>query len=142
MPLLSRLSARAAMLYLLLGLGSWTLFWLNRTRAVGGNWSALRPVSIHLITVGWLTQLIFAVIFWMFPIVSRGQPRGASWIAWFGFVALNLGLIARAVFEIGMTHGLSPDAGWGLAGAALLQWSGGTAWILSSWPRIRERGGR
>ena len=130
------------MLYLILGLAGWVYYWADLTWDAPGQWAALKPVSIHLITVGWLTQLIFAVIYWMFPIINRETPRGETWIGWFGCASLNLGLIFRAVFEIGMTQGMPPEAGWGLVGAGLLQWSGATAWIIVSWGRIRERGGR
>lgn len=130
------------MLNLLLGLAGWLAYTLNQQGIVAGNWAALRPVSIHFITIGWLTQLIFAVIYWMFPIISREHPYGDRWIGWAGFWGLNVGLWARAVFELGVSHGLDADAGWGLVGAALLQWGGATAWILASWPRIRAKGKR
>ncbi len=109
---------------------------------MAGNWSALRPVSIHWITIGWLTQLIFAVIYWMFPIISRAQPQGVRWIGWLGMAGLNVGLLFRGIFEIGLTQGMASEAGWGLVGAALLQWGGAMAWVIAAWPRIRERGGR
>lgn len=142
MPILTRVTIRLAMVYLLTGLALWIVYTLDQTQDIGGNWAALRPVSIHLITIGWLTQLIFAVIYWMFPIISRAQPHGDEWIAWWGVVGLNLGLVFRALFEIGLTQGLNPDAGWGLVGAGVLQWAGATAWILAAWGRVRERGGK
>jgi hypothetical protein len=142
MPVLTRWSIRIAMMYLILGLTGWAWYWADLTWDLPGNWAALRPVSVHLITVGWLTQLIFAVIYWMFPIISRENMRGPTWIGWFGFVGLNLGLVFRAIFEIGLTKGMSSYGGWGLVGAALLQWSGATAWVIVSWSRVRERAGR
>lgn len=142
MPRLTRYTIRAAMLYLMLGLLGWLVYTYDQVAVLSGNWSALRPVSIHLITVGWLTQLIFAVIYWMFPIISRENPYGDKWIAWLGFIGLNLGLWLRAFFEIGLTQGLSYDAGWGLIGSSFIQWGGVTAWIIASWGRVKERGGR
>lgn len=142
MPRLTRYAIRIAMLYLILGLLGWLVYTYDQVAVLSGNWSALRPVSIHFITVGWLTQLIFAVIFWMFPIISRENPHGEKWIAWLGFIGLNLGLWMRAFFEIGLTQGLSPDAGWGLIGSGFIQWGGVTAWIIASWGRVKERGGR
>lgn len=141
MPRLTRYAIRLAMLYLLVGMAGWLVYTVDQVEALSGNWSALRPVSIHLITVGWLTQLIFAVIYWMFPIVSRQNPQGERWIAWLGFWSLNLGLCFRALFEIGLTQGMSAQAGWGLIGAGMMQWGGVTAWIIASWQRVRERGG-
>jgi hypothetical protein len=142
MPKLTRWAIRLAMGYLFFGILGWLIYTYDQVATLSGNWSALRPVSIHLITVGWLTQLIFAVIYWMFPIINRDNPYGETWIAWLGFGLLNLGLLFRAVFEIGLTWGMSSDAGWGLIGAGLVQWGGITAWIIVSWRRVRERGGR
>lgn len=142
MPYLTRVAIRVAMVYLLVGLAGWMIYTLDQIEDIGGNWSALRPVSTHLIAIGWLTQLIFAVMYWMFPIISRQQPQGTRWIAWLGFWGLNLGLIFRAVFEIGISQGMSSEAGWGLVGAAVLHWSGASAWIIATWERVRERGGR
>jgi hypothetical protein len=142
MPLLSRTVIRLAMLYLLLGLAGWSIATANQYGYIEGTWFALRPVSIHWITVGWLTQLIFAVIYWMFPIISRDNPYGPTWIAWAGFAAINIGLLLRAIFEIGLTRGMSPDLEWALVLAAALQWLGALAFVVMSWRRVRPRGGR
>lgn len=140
MPLLTRVTIRLAMGYLVVGLAGWLIYWVDLTAELSGNWTALHPISIHFITIGWLTQLIFAVMYWMFPIVKKEAPRGEPWIAWFGTVALNLGLIFRGVFEFGLTQGMPQDAGWGLVGAGFLQWSGATAWIIAGWGRVRKFG--
>jgi hypothetical protein len=140
MPLLTRITIRLAMLYLILGLAGWLLYWTDITWQFSVNWSALKPISIHFITVGWLTQFIFAVIFWMFPIISREKPRGKEWIAWFGCITLNAGLILRAIFEFTLSKGMLEEAKWGLIIAGLLQWIGATAWIIVNWGRIREKG--
>jgi hypothetical protein len=142
MPKLTRWTVRIGMLYLLLGLLGWLVYTYDQVGTLAGNWSALRPVSIHFITVGWLTQIIFAVMYWMFPIISRENPYGEKWIPWLGFWGLNLGLWFRALFEIGLTQGFPTDAGWGLIGAGFIQWGGVTAWIIATWGRVRERGGR
>lgn len=141
MPRLSRVAIRLAMGYLLVGLVAWTLYTLDQTSPLAGNWAALRPVSIHLITIGWLTQLIFAVMYWMFPIISRANPYGAAWMGWYGMIQLNLGLIGRAIFEIGLSQGWPSGAGWGLVGAALLQWGGISTWVLLTWGRVKAKGG-
>lgn len=140
MPILTRITIRLAMLYLVLGLAGWLLYWVDLTWEMTANLSALQPISIHFITIGWLTQLIFGVLYWMFPIVNRRTPYGDSWIAWFGMISLNLGILLRGVFEYGLTQGMPQDAGWGLVGAGLLQWSGATAWIIASWARVRRMG--
>jgi hypothetical protein len=142
MPTLTRWSIRAAMLYLIAGLAGLVIVWADDSWAIDGTWYAFRPVGIHLLTVGWLTQLIFAVIYWMFPIISRRNPRGQEWIGWLGFAGLNVGLLLRVVFEIGISWGMGADlGGWGLVVSAVVQWFGGMAWVLLSWNRVRERGG-
>jgi len=40
-----------------------------------GALSGLFPVYIHMLVFGWLTQLIFGVVFWMFPKYSSERPR-------------------------------------------------------------------
>jgi hypothetical protein len=34
------------------------------------------PVYLHLFMIGWVTQMIFGVAYWMFPRVSKENPRG------------------------------------------------------------------
>ena len=55
----------------------------------------LSPSFFHLIMVGWVTQMIMGVIFWMFPIVTRARPRGNEKLAWAVYGFLNGGLILR-----------------------------------------------
>ena len=40
------------------------------------------PTYLHLLTVGWLSNLIFGVAHWMFPRASVEQPRGDVCLAW------------------------------------------------------------
>ncbi len=47
--------------------------------------------------LGWATQLIGGVALWMFPPLSREQPRGDERLGWFAYGALNGGLLLRAV---------------------------------------------
>lgn len=137
MPRLTRWSIRVAMAYLLAGLAGWAAYWADATWNLPGNWAAWRVISVHLITVGWLTQLIFAVMFWMFPIISRHNPYGDVRLGWVGFATLNVGLILRAVFEA--DRALPAE---GLVISALLQWLGASAWVIVNWRRVKERGGR
>ena len=141
MPLLTRVFIRLALFNLFIGFALWIAYQANQANLLNGTWYALRPIAIHYLTVGWLTQLIFAVIYWMFPIVNRETPYGVVWVSGLGFISLNLGLYVRAVFEIGLSQGWPLEAGYGLVGAAVLQWTGITALVLTSWNRVRPRGG-
>jgi len=57
------------------------------------------PVYFHLLTMGWLTLLIFDVATWMFPKYSRSDPRTSEELGWAIFGPLNAGMLLRAVSE-------------------------------------------
>lgn len=99
----------------------------------------LMPVYFHLLMVGWVTQLIFGVAYWMFPKASQAQPRGNENLAWAIYFLINVGLGLRAVGE--PLNARYPGAGWGwlLVGSAFLQWLGGIAFVITTWPRVKER---
>lgn len=83
------------------------------------------PVYVHLLVVGWITQVIFGVAYWMFPRHSRDTPRGSA--------GLVLRVLAERVYTLHSTLGF----GWVLAVSALLQWLGGMAFVVNSWPRVK-----
>jgi hypothetical protein len=99
----------------------------------------LGPVQIHLFVVGWVTQLIFGVVYWMFPKYSRERPRRSEGLAWATFGLLNIGLVLRGLGE--PLNALRPDAAWGwlLAASALMQWLAGMAFVVNTWSRVKER---
>ena len=99
--------------------------------------SALQPVYFHLLMVGWITQLIFGVAFWMFPKFSREQPRGSERLGWATFALLNGGLLLRVVGE--PLAATQAGAGWLIALSAVLQWLAGMAFVINSWARVKER---
>ena len=88
MPTLSRWYVRTALVALLAGVG---LAVLNAGRGGAG---ILAPTVIHLLVVGWLTQMVFGVAFWLFPKFSTDLPRGREWLGWLTYLTLNLGLLA------------------------------------------------
>lgn len=111
-------------------------------RVVSAAWpevgSVLGAVWWHGVVVGWLTQLIFAVAWWMFPTVSRETRRGSEGWMWASGVGLNGGLLLRMVGE----PGLAWSGGGGLWTALL--WASAVAqvvsvgiWIVLMWPRVR-----
>jgi hypothetical protein len=101
--------------------------------------AALGPVYVHLLVVGWITQMIFGVAYWMFPRFSKETPRGSDALALAAFVGLNGGLLLRVVAE--PMHTLHPLAAWGwvLAVSAAAQWGAGVAFALNTWPRVKEK---
>ena len=99
----------------------------------------MNPAYFHLFLVGWVTQMIFGVIYWMFPIITRARPRGPEWLGWASFILLNAGLLLRVVGE--PLTGTRPEAGFGwlLAVSALMQWLAAVIFVILAWPRIKER---
>jgi hypothetical protein len=125
MPPLTRWYIKLALAYFLAALaaGVW--------QAAGGPlW--LTPVYIHLFVVGWITGMIFGVAYWMFPKYSKDSPRGSDWIAVATFGLLHTGLWLRVIGEARSSGAL-------LVVAALFQWLAGTGFIVTTWPRVRER---
>lgn len=97
----------------------------------------LWPTYVHLLVVGWLTQLIFGVAYWMFPRYSAERPRGSERLGWATFVLLNAGLLLRAIVE--PWHALGGRGAALLVSSALLQLLAGWMFVANTWPRIRER---
>lgn len=99
--------------------------------------SRLTPVYYHLFMVGWVTQLIFGVSFWMFPRYAREKPRGNETLAWITFVLLNIGLLLRVISEPLFTS--YPSTFWSttLVISSLLQWAAGMGYIIHIWKRIK-----
>jgi Trk-type K+ transport system membrane component len=97
------------------------------------------PVYVHLLVVGWITQVIFGVAYWMFPRDTRDAPRGDDWLAIASYVCLNAGLVLRVVAE--PVYPLHPTPGWGraLVLSAVLQWLGGMAFVVNTWGRVKAR---
>jgi hypothetical protein len=138
MPRLSRWFLRSGLISLLLGLGLGVV-----TPALSADrlWAAaLWPVQLHLLTVGWLTQLIFGVAWWLFPRAPSGPVRGSETAGWMAFGCLQAGLALRAVFEPWSTAGHTSALGAALlALSALLQFLAAVSFATAIWPRVRER---
>ncbi len=139
MPALSRTLIKAGLVYFVVGLMSGVLYLGQPLFRLSPAVSALYPVYIHLLTVGWITQLIMGVIYWMFPKYSKERPRGSDQLGWIVFGLLNAGLIVRAVCE--PLTVLRPDwnLGWTLGVSALLQLLAGWGFIVNTWGRVKER---
>jgi hypothetical protein len=95
------------------------------------------PTYLHMLTVGWLTQLIVGVALWLFPRYSAARPRGSERLGWVTFIGLNLGLLLRVLGEPGWALGY--DTHLLLSVSALTQLAAVGAFVLNVWPRVRER---
>ena len=136
MPVLTRWFIKSAMLYLLAALALSILMQSGlsaRVPLLGVLW----PTYLHLLVVGWLTQLIFGVAFWLFPKHPSTPPRGSDRLGWTCLVLLNVGLLLRVVAEPlqALGHACAPL----LVASAVTQLLAGWAFVANTWPRVRER---
>jgi hypothetical protein len=136
MPTLTRWFLRAALVYLVSALAVGALLqWPDLAPRLAGLW----PTYLHLLVVGWITQVIFGVAFWMFPRFSPEQPYGNIRLGWASFLLLNTGLLLRAIGEpLRWLRPAAPSNGI-VAASALLQLLAGWAFVLNTWPRVKRR---
>jgi len=132
MPLLTRTFIKTAVVYFMVAL-------LLGVFMVARSKTGLFPVYIHLFVFGWLTQLIFGVIYWMFPKYSKANPRGYEVLGWVAYSTLNMGLILRAIVEPLHAVQASDASGILMVVSAILQWLSGLAFVVNTWPRIKEK---
>jgi hypothetical protein len=138
-PTLSRWFIKTGMIYFIVGLAMGAVMLAQPVMDWSPKLQVLRPVYLHFLFLGWVTQIIMGVGYWMFPKQSREQPRGSEKLGWAVYALLNLGLILRAIGEPMVA--LEPDAnlGWTLAAAALFLLLAGWGFIFNTWGRIKER---
>lgn len=139
MPALSRWYIKLAMLYLIAGLMLSTVQALPTRLQPSAVVAFTGPASIHMLVVGWITQMIFGVAYWMFPKFSPEAPRGDNAIAVATFVLLNMGLLLRIVVE--PIHAWHPTSlpGWLLVVAGGAQALAAVGFALNTWPRVKVR---
>ena len=138
MPPLTRWFIKSSFIYLILALVAGLLLTLQSTY----RWTVpggLFPVYLHLFVMGWLTQLIFGVAYWMFPKFSNEKPRRSESLGWWTYVLLNLGLLLRVIAEPIQTIQPNLFWGWMLVVAALIQFLAGLAFVINSWGRVKEK---
>lgn len=136
MPPLTRWCIRAALVNLVLALG------LGAGLDLGLIAEPFRPVFYHLFMVGGVAQFIFGVAWWMFPPLSRRNPRGSVTAGWAAFGLLNGGLALRAVAEPAVLLDGRPWVRAALlVSAAMLVLAG---WVFGAllWPRVKARPGK
>ena len=155
MPATSRAFVKVSIASLILGAILGALLLVNRWLPLDPRLVALKGSHVQLLMVGWLTQLILGVAWWLFPPLAlrprsdgtrqlrRGQAqRGNEPLFWTTFICLNAGVLLRVVFEplqawkrldfFGFLVGIS---GLFLAVAAI-------AFVANMWGRVRELGRR
>jgi len=134
MPLLSRWFLRSAILWLLLALtGAAVAAWPS-----GGAIpvAGFTPTIVHLFVVGWATQMILGVAYWMFPRPGPARSFGNPAAGWMVWAALNAGLTLRVAAE-----GLATVQvhGWLFFVSAALQLVAIVGFVVLIWPRTAPR---
>jgi hypothetical protein len=132
MPPITRWHVKLSLIYLVAALS------LGIVQGGDGAGGVLFSPYLHLITVGWVTQMIFGVAYWMFPRMSKERPRGSNVLAVVACVLLNVGLILRVVAEPLYARRANPTFGVMLAVSAVTQWLAGMAFVVNTWPRVKE----
>lgn len=104
--------------------------------------AGLFPVYIHLFIVGWITQIIFGVAWWMFPVINFQKgliQRGDSKLAWLLYILLNTGIVLRTVSEPSVS--LNPQEIWVflLVASSIIQVIAGIIFAVILWPRIKPK---
>lgn len=139
MPLLTRWYLKSALVYLIASLTLGIVLAVPVSINLPPFVRYLNPAYFHLFLVGWVTQMIFGVIYWMFPIITRARPRGNEQLGWASYILLNAGLLLRVVGEPLNSTNPAAGFGWLLAVSALLQWLGALVFIILAWPRVKEK---
>ena len=139
MPLLTRLFIKTALTYFVLALAVGLLLALRPLVSLPIWVAGLNPVYFHLFMVGWVTELIIGVAYWMFPKFSRESPRGWEGLAWAVYGLLNFGLLARIIAEPAHSVGGGAWTGWLLVASALAQWLAGLLFVVNTWSRVKVK---
>ena len=139
MPTLSRWFIKIGMLYFVMGISIGSVMLLQPTFDWSPRLQLLRPVYLHFLFIGWVTQLIMGVGYWMFPKYTKAKPRGSEKVGWTVLILLNVGLILRGIGEPMMIIEPGMTYGWMLAIASMCLLFAGWGFILNTWGRIKER---
>jgi hypothetical protein len=155
MPTTSRAFVKVSIVHLALGAVLGALLLVNRWMPMGGAVAILKTSHVQILVVGWLTQLILGVAWWLFPPlkiglrpdtpkpIRRGQAqRGSEPLFWLTFISLNAGVLLRAVFDPLFVWTQTGFFGF-LAGASdFLVLVAAISFVVNMWGRVRELGRR
>jgi hypothetical protein len=139
MPSLTRWYIKTALVFLALALFSGLMMAAQRLWHIPIPIGGSLPVYIHLLVVGWVTEFIIGVVYWMFPKYTREKPRGSESLGWVSYVLLNTGLLLRVISEPLIDLNPALLWGWMLVVSAGLQWMGGMAFVVNTWGRVKEK---
>lgn len=139
MPTLTRWFIKSSLVYLVVAMIMGALLLVQPVLGLSNSIQSLKPVYLHCIFIGWVTQLIMGVGYWMFPKYTREKPRGSERLAWGVYVCLNLGMVLRIIGEPAMLWGPGGVMGWIVSIASMLLLFAGWGYIVLVWGRVKER---
>lgn len=140
MPPLARNYIKAAFVYFIVAFVLGALMMLDRWLGFSRWLKVVYFSQLHLLMVGWITQLAIGVAYWMFPRLRKEQdprPRGSDALAWFVLITLNVGLVLRFLLEPFYLMGPQPWLAATMALSGILQAAAAVAFGLLMWARIR-----
>ena len=155
MPLTSRVFVKASLVYLALGAALGALLLVNRWIPLGAAVASLRVVHVEFLVMGWVTQFIVGVAWWLFPPLAtspglavagplrRGQAqRGSEPLFWATFAFLNAGVLLHAV--VGPLYSQTENGvlGFLVSLSGLFFLVAALTFVLNMWRRVREQGPR
>lgn len=141
MPTITRLMIKTALCHLLVGIVLSSLWFVEIAYPIHPLLRSLQPTALHLIVVGWLTQLVFGIALWMFPHWSRATPRGPERLNQACYALLNTGLLLRLVAEPLNSYQSAPWLHWLLVISAIMQVVSVWIFIGLIWTRVRGKAG-
>lgn len=142
MPTTTRTLIKTALIHAVVAVLLSTLWAINLVWPLHPLLGAIQPTALHLLVVGWLTQLIIGVALWMFPPWSKAQPRGPDRATWLCYGLLNGGLLLRLIAEPLNAYRSTSYWGWLLSVSALLQVLAVWIFVALVWRRVRPKAKR
>lgn len=153
MPITTRIAVKASVVYLCLGALIGALLFINRWIPIEPRIASLRSTHIQMLVVGWLTQLILGVAWWLLPPLKIGlrpgtttaarraqATRGNEPLYWVSLVCLNVGVLLTSIGEPLATWTGLPGLRTAAGTADLFFLVAASAFVANVWQRVRAVG--
>lgn len=140
MPPIARSYVKAAFVYFVTAFVLGALMMLDRWLSFSRWLKVVYLSQLHLLMVGWISQLAIGVAYWIFPRFLKEQdarPRGSDSLSWAVLISLNAGLLLRFLLEPFYLMGPQPWMAALLALSGVLQALAALGFGLLIWGRVR-----
>ncbi|RIL08898.1 hypothetical protein DCC79_12580 [bacterium] len=139
MPALTRWYIKTALAWLVLALIVGVLLGARGIAPLPPVVDRLAPAWLHLVVFGWVAQLIFGVVHWMFPHARQAATGLPERLGWATYGLLNAGLVVRVIAEPFTAALVAAGWGWLLVASALAQLAAGWLFVATTWRRVVAR---